>query len=81
MLWSRSRSSRRRQAFAADFDPSEEFELKPWVSIHLGSLDLSITRAVVYILLGALISCLIGICFMRFEAEHVRRPAAVRSAR
>jgi F-type H+-transporting ATPase subunit a len=53
-------------AFArGTFDPSKEFELKPWVSIHLGPLDLSITKAVVYLLLGALCSILFGLFFMR----------------
>ena len=36
-----------------EFDPSEEFELHEWVPIHLGPLDLSINKAVVYLLLGA----------------------------
>ena len=39
-------------ASAADFDPSKEFELKPWVSIHLGPLDMSINKAVVYLFIG-----------------------------
>jgi F-type H+-transporting ATPase subunit a len=53
-------------AFArGTFDPSKEFELKPWVSIHIGPLDLSITKAVVYLLLGALCSILFGLFFMR----------------
>jgi F-type H+-transporting ATPase subunit a len=53
-------------AFArGTFDPSKEFELKPWVSIHLGPLDLSITKAVVYLLLGAACTILFGLVFMR----------------
>ena len=47
------------------FDPSKEFVLKPWVSIHLGPLDLSITKAVVYLLLGAACTILFGLFFMR----------------
>ena len=47
------------------FDPSKEFELKPWVSIHVGPLDLSITKAVVYLLLGAACTILFGLLFMR----------------
>ncbi|MDP9231175.1 MAG: hypothetical protein M3O73_00230, partial [Actinomycetota bacterium] len=40
-------------AFArGTFDPTTEFEQKAWVSIHLGPLDLSITKAVVYLLIG-----------------------------
>jgi F-type H+-transporting ATPase subunit a len=56
-------------ALAADFDPSEEFELKPWVSIHIGSLDLSINKAVVYIFLGAALTCVVGILTMRWKTS------------
>jgi F-type H+-transporting ATPase subunit a len=52
-------------ASAADFDPSREFALKPWISIHLGPLDMSINKAVVYLFLAAGISCVIGWVFMR----------------
>ena len=55
------------QAFAANFDPSEEFQLKPWVSIHLGPLDLSINKAVVYLLIGTVLTCALGIFTMRFK--------------
>ncbi len=40
-------------ASAASFDPSSEFALKDWVPIHLGGLDLSINKAVVYLLVGS----------------------------
>jgi F-type H+-transporting ATPase subunit a len=53
-------------AFArGDFNPADEFELHKWVRIELGPLDLSITKAVVYLWLGALLTMLIGIVFMR----------------
>ena len=55
------------QAFAVDFDPSDEFELKPWVSIHLGPLDMSINKAVVYLLISAVLTCALGIFTMRFN--------------
>jgi F-type H+-transporting ATPase subunit a len=48
-----------------EFDPAEEFELHPWVPIHLGPLDLSINKAVAYLWLGALVSMALGIVFMR----------------
>jgi F-type H+-transporting ATPase subunit a len=50
-----------------EFDPSTEFELDEWVPIHLGPLDLSINKAVTYLLLGALLTCLLGIMLMRFR--------------
>ena len=38
-------------AFArGEFDPVVEFEQHDWVPIHLGPLDLSITKAVVYLM-------------------------------
>ena len=55
-------------AFAkGEFDPAEEWELHEWIPIHIGPLDLSINKAVAYLLLGALVSCLIGIVFMRIK--------------
>jgi F-type H+-transporting ATPase subunit a len=47
------------------FDPSHEFELPAWVSIHIGPLDMSINKAVVYLWLGTALTILIGIVFMR----------------
>ena len=61
-------------AFAAEngddeekFNPASEWTLHEWVPIHIGPLDLSINKAVAYLLLGALLSCLIGIVFMRVK--------------
>jgi F-type H+-transporting ATPase subunit a len=36
-----------------EFKPQDEFKLDPWISIKIGSLDLSINRAVLYLFLGA----------------------------
>jgi F-type H+-transporting ATPase subunit a len=47
------------------FDPSTEFEQHTWVSIHLGPLDLSITKAVVYLFIGAGLTILLGLVLMR----------------
>jgi F-type H+-transporting ATPase subunit a len=49
------------------FDPSEEWTLHAWIPIHIGPLDMSINKAVVYLLLGALLSCLLGIFVMRVK--------------
>ena len=54
------------QALArGDFDPTTEFEQHEWVPIHIGPLDLSITKAVVYLMLGTALTILFGIVFMR----------------
>jgi F-type H+-transporting ATPase subunit a len=47
------------------FDPSHEFEQHEWVPIHVGPLDLSITKAVAYLILGAVVTMLLGIVLMR----------------
>jgi F-type H+-transporting ATPase subunit a len=55
-------------AFArGDFDPTDEFEQHPWVPIHLGPLDLSITKAVVYLMLGTVLTILLGLFLMRYR--------------
>src|SRR5690242_21032636 len=54
-------------AFArGNFDPTKEFEQHEWVPIHLGPLDLSITKAVVYLMLGTVLTILLGIFLMRY---------------
>jgi F-type H+-transporting ATPase subunit a len=35
------------------FQPQEEFRLNPWIEIHIGGLDMSINKAVFYLLLAA----------------------------
>jgi F-type H+-transporting ATPase subunit a len=53
-------------AFArGDFNPADEFELDKWVKIELGPIDLSITKAVVYLWIGAALTILLGIVLMR----------------
>jgi F-type H+-transporting ATPase subunit a len=56
---------------------SEEWNLHAWVPIHIGPIDMSINKAVAYLLLGALCSCLIGILLMRVKVgrEPTRRQA------
>ena len=56
---------------------SEEWELHDWIPIHLGPIDMSVNKAVAYLLLGALCSCLIGIVLMRVKVgkDPTRRQA------
>jgi F-type H+-transporting ATPase subunit a len=61
-------------AFArGDFDPTTEFEQHEWVSIHLGPLNLSITKAVVYLMLGTVLSILLGLFLMRGKTLNRRQ--------
>jgi F-type H+-transporting ATPase subunit a len=53
-------------AFArGSFDPTTEFEQHEWVPIHLGPLNLSITKAVVYLMLGTVFTIALGLFTMR----------------
>jgi F-type H+-transporting ATPase subunit a len=49
------------------FDPTTEFELHEWVPIHLGPLDLSITKAVVYLMIGTVVTIVLGLLLMRYH--------------
>jgi F-type H+-transporting ATPase subunit a len=49
------------------FDPTTEFEQHEWISIHIGGLDLSITKAVVYLMIGTLLTILMGLGLMRWK--------------
>ncbi len=63
-------------AFArGEFDPTKEFEQHEWVPIHLGPLNLSITKAVAYLMLGTALTIVFGIVFMRvrFSQKPGRR--------
>ena len=53
-------------AFArGNFDPTTEFEQHEWIPIHIGPLNLSITKAVVYLMLGTLCTIALGIFTMK----------------
>jgi len=61
-------------AFArGEFDPTTEFEQHEWVSIHLGPLNMSITKAVVYLFLGTALTILLGLGLMRGKTLNRRQ--------
>jgi len=61
-------------AFArGEFDPTTEFEQHEWVPIHLGPLNLSITKAVVYLMIGTALTILLGLVLMRGRVINRRR--------
>jgi len=62
-------------AFArGEFDPVVEFEQHDWVPIHLGPLDLSITKAVAYLMLATVLTIFIGIFLMRVRVRAGAEP-------
>ena len=62
-------------AFAkGEFHPEEEWDLHDWVPIHLGPLNLSINKAVAYILLSGLLTIVLGLVLMRRRSRTADQP-------
>jgi F-type H+-transporting ATPase subunit a len=55
------------------FQPQNEFKLEPWVSIHLGSLDLSINKAVLYLALASALTIFTMVWISRRMAQKPNR--------
>jgi F-type H+-transporting ATPase subunit a len=57
-----------------EFDPAHEWEFKTWVDLPLG---LDINKAVAYLMLGTIVSCVLGIVLMRVKVgkEPTKRQA------
>ncbi len=52
----------------SDFDPAHEWELKTWgPELKIGPIDMSLNKAVAYLILGTIVSILIGIVLMRVK--------------
>ena len=49
------------------FNPEHDFALGEWIPIHLGPLDLSINKAVAYLILGSIVTMTLGILLMRIR--------------
>jgi F-type H+-transporting ATPase subunit a len=56
-----------------EFDPTTEFEQHEWIPIHLGPLNLSITKAVVYLFIGTVGTILLGLVLMRGRTLNRRQ--------
>jgi F-type H+-transporting ATPase subunit a len=56
-----------------EFKPQNEFKLEPWLSIHLGSLDLSINKAVLYLVLASALTILAMVWISRRMAQKPNR--------
>jgi F-type H+-transporting ATPase subunit a len=64
-----------------EFKPQNEFKLEPWISIHLAGIDLSINKAVLYLVLASLatIATMVWIA-RRMQQKPNRVQAAVEVA-
>jgi F-type H+-transporting ATPase subunit a len=63
-----------------EFNPEHDFEVGEWIPIHIGPLDLSINKAVAYLLLATAVTIALGILLMRVKvgrANEVGRRQAV----
>jgi F-type H+-transporting ATPase subunit a len=56
-----------------EFQPQNEFKLEPWISLHLGSIDLSINKAVLYLVLASGLTILAMVWISRRMAEKPNR--------
>ncbi len=59
------------------FQPQNEFKLEPWLSIHLGGLDLSINKAVLYLVLASGLTIFTMVWISR---RMVQKPNRVQTA-
>jgi F-type H+-transporting ATPase subunit a len=56
-----------------EFQPQNEFKLEPWVSLHIGSVDLSINKAVLYLVLASALTVAAMTWIARRMAEKPNR--------
>jgi F-type H+-transporting ATPase subunit a len=59
------------------FQPQNEFKLEPWISIHLGGVDLSINKAVLYLVLASALTIFVMVWISR---RMVQKPNRVQTA-
>jgi F-type H+-transporting ATPase subunit a len=57
-----------------EFNPEHDFEIGEWIPIHLGPLDLSINKAVAYLILGSVVTMALGIMLMRIKVGAKNDP-------
>ena len=63
-----------------EYQPQNEFKLDPWIKIKLGSIDLSINKAVLYLVLASVVTCWIMVYIARrMQARPNRVQTAVES--
>jgi F-type H+-transporting ATPase subunit a len=55
------------------FEPQNEFKLEPWVSLELGGIDLSINKAVLYLILASALTIFVMVWISRRMAQKPNR--------
>jgi F-type H+-transporting ATPase subunit a len=56
-----------------EFQPQNEFKLEPWVTLELGGLDLSINKAVLYLVIASALTILTMVWISRRMAQKPNR--------
>jgi len=59
------------------YKPQNEFKLDPWISLHIGPIDMSINKAVLYLFLGASLTI---IAWLYIANRMQQRPNRVQTA-
>jgi F-type H+-transporting ATPase subunit a len=60
-----------------EFQPQEEFRLEPWIEIDIAGIDMSINRAVFYLLLAAALTCFTMLWIARRMTEKPNKTQMV----
>jgi F-type H+-transporting ATPase subunit a len=55
------------------FKPQNEFKLEPWISLHIGSVDLSVNKAVLYLVIASVLTILTMVWIARRMVEKPNR--------
>jgi F-type H+-transporting ATPase subunit a len=55
------------------FQPQNEFKLEPWISLHIGGIDLSINKAVLYLVLASALTIATMVWISRRMAQKPNR--------
>lgn len=64
-----------------DFKPQNEFKLDPWIEIKIGGLDMSINKAVFYLIVASILTCVTMVWIARrMQARPNRVQTAVEAA-
>jgi F-type H+-transporting ATPase subunit a len=56
-----------------EFQPQNEFKLEPWISIHLGGIDFSVNKAVLYLVLASALTILVMVWIARRMEQKPNR--------
>jgi F-type H+-transporting ATPase subunit a len=63
-----------------EFNPEHDFEVGEWIPIHIGPLDLSINKAVAYLMLATVVTITLGIVLMRIKIGSKNDPSRRQAA-